>query len=332
MATGGYQIRESAVSSIGRRSRLTQSYISHMAISVVIPTKNRIDALRRTIDAVANQDLGGHRAEIIVVDNGSTDGTMQWLSEMGSQLPIELKMVVEPRPGVSAARNTAVRQAQFDLVLFLNDDTTPADASLLGAHIAAHADACGKEIAVLGRITYPPADLANPFMRWLNDDAQFDYARLDSGESPHASHFFTAHISFPRAAYVRAGGMDERLQFGFEDAALGHRMELQGVSINYHPELIVYHHHKIAPSEWHQRGRVMGRAGWHINHIYQVDPPLAEPAITPYWGALATASSILALSPTNWAWLPSPIREWVYSVVHLGSYARGYRESARARH
>jgi glycosyltransferase involved in cell wall biosynthesis len=301
-----------------------------MAISVVIPTKNRIDALRATIDALARQDLEGHQAEIIVVDNGSTDGTTQWLGEVSNHLPIAIKTMVEPHPGVSAARNAGVRQAQFDLILFLNDDTTPVSTHLLAEHIASHAYTDGKEIAVLGRITYPPEDMADPFMRWLNDDAQFDYARLDGGESPRAPHFFTAHISFPRAAYARADGMDERLQFGFEDAALGHRMELQGVPIRYHPKLIEHHHHQINISEWHRRGRAMGRAGWHINYIYPINPPLAQPATTLYWGTLSAASYVLSLFSSNWSWLPHPPREWVYSIMHLGSYARGYREARRA--
>jgi GT2 family glycosyltransferase len=310
--------------------RFARSYIGErMAISIVIPTKNRIDALRVTIDALARQDLDGHQAEIIVVDNGSTDGTTQWLGEVSSRFPIAIKTVVEAHPGVSAARNAGVRQAQFDLILFLNDDTTPVSNRLLTEHIAVHAYADGKEIAVLGLITYPPEDMTDPFMRWLNDDAQFDYARLDGGESPRAPHFFTAHISFPRAAFVRAGGMDERLQFGFEDAALGHRIELQGVPIRYHPELIVHHHHQINVPEWHRRGKAMGKAGWHINYLYPIDPPLALPATTLYWMILSVSSRILSLFSSNWSWLPHPPREWVYSVVHLGSYARGYREARR---
>jgi GT2 family glycosyltransferase len=300
-----------------------------MAISVVIPTKNRLPALQATVDAVAGQDLDGHQAEIIVVDNGSTDDTMQWLAETGRRSPVEIKTVEEPSPGVSAARNAGVRHAQFDLILFLNNDTTPVDSHLLAQHIATHARAAGKEIAALGRITYPPEDMADPFMRWLNDGAQFDYAHLDNGESPRAPHFFTAHISFPRAAYLRASGMDERLQFGFEDAALGHRMELQGVPIHYHPELVVYHHHRINVPEWHRRVESDGRAGWDVNRLYPIDPPLAQPATSLYWKTLAVAERVLALFPTNWSWLPNPFREWVYSVVHFGSYARGYLKARR---
>jgi len=301
-----------------------------MTISVVIPTKNRIQALRATIDALARQDLDGHQAEVIVVDNGSTDGTTQWLGEVSSHSPIAIKTVVEPHPGVSAARNAGVRQAQFDLILFLNDDTTPVDTHLLVGHIAAHAYTSGEEIAVLGRITYTPDDMADPFMRWLNEGAQFEYKHLDGGESPRAHHFFTAHISFPRVAFDRADGMDERLQFGFEDVALGHRMELQGVSIRYHPELVVHHHHQIDIPEWCQRSRADGRAGWFVNDIYPVDRPLAPPATTLYWRTLSVVSYLLLPFSTNWSWLPHPPREWVYGIMHFGSYARGYREAERA--
>jgi GT2 family glycosyltransferase len=303
-----------------------------MAISVVIPTKNRIQALRATIDALAKQDLNGYRAEIIVVDNGSTDGTTQWLGEVSSQSPIAIKTVVEPHPGVSAARNAGVREAQFDLILFLNDDTTPVNPRLLAEHIAAHTHADGKEVAVLGLIAYPPEDMADPFMRWLNEGSQFEYRHLDGGESPRAHHFFTAHISFPRVAFDRAGGMDERLQFGFEDVALGHRMELQGVPIRYHPELVAHHHHQIDVSERCQRSRADGRAGWFVNDIYPVDLPLAPPATTLYWRMLSAVSYVLSLFPTNWSWLPHPPREWVYGIMHFGSYARGYREAERASH
>jgi GT2 family glycosyltransferase len=300
-----------------------------MAISVVIPTKNRLPALQATVDALTGQDLESHRAEIIVVDNGSTDDTVQWLAEAGGRSPMEIKIVEEPSPGVSAARNAGVRHAQFDLILFLNNDTTPADSRLLARHIATHARTAGKEVAALGRITYPPEDMADPFMRWLNDGAQFDYAHLDNGESPRAPHFFTAHISFPRAAYLRAGGMDERLRFGFEDAALGHRMQLQGVPIHYHPELVVYHHHQIDVPEWRRRVESDGRAGWDVNRLYPIDPPLAQPATSLYWRTLATVERVLGPLPTNWSRVPSPVREWVYSIVHFGCYARGYLKARR---
>jgi glycosyltransferase involved in cell wall biosynthesis len=296
-----------------------------MRFSIVIPTKNRHAVLRTTIGALAEQTLGEHEAEVLVVDNGSTDGTLEWLEQCRADFPMPLEVVSEPTPGVSAARNAGVRRARYDHILFLNDDTAPADQQLVTGHARAHLVADRKEIAVLGRVTYPPDQLADPFMRWINDGAQFDYGRLDSGEPPRASHFYTAHISFPRSPFERANGMDERMRFGFEDAALGHRMEQQGVALCYHPELVVNHDHPIDLSTWRRRAAVMGRAGWHVNVLYPTDPPLAQPATTLYWRALEAVARALAFIPTDWSRLPSPIRERAYVILNQGFYAHGYR-------
>ncbi len=300
-----------------------------MRISVVIPTKNRLPVLRNTVMALAGQALGEHEAEVVVVDNGSTDGTLEWLEQCRARFPLPLEVLSEMTPGVSAARNAGVRRARHDHILFLNDDTAPSDQRLLAGHARAHRMADGKEIAVLGRVTYPPEQLADPFMRWLNDGAQFDYGRLDGGEPPCAPHFYTAHISFSRSPFERASGMDERIQFGFEDAALGHRMEQQGVPIHYHPELVVHHDHPIDLSTWRRRAVVMGRAGWHVNTLSPTYPPLAQPATTLYWRALEAAAQALALISTDWSRLPSTLRERVYVIMNQGFYAHGYRLAAK---
>jgi len=121
-----------------------------MRISIVIATKNRLAALRSTIRALARQTLGEHEAEVVVVDNGSTDGTLEWLEHCRAQFPLPLEVFSEPTPGVSAARNAGVRRARHGHILFLNDDTAPADEWLVAGHIREHLMAGASEIAVLG--------------------------------------------------------------------------------------------------------------------------------------------------------------------------------------
>ena len=300
-----------------------------MKFSIVIPTKNRLAVLRNTVRALAEQTLGEHEAEVVVVDNGSTDGTLEWLAQCRVRFPMPLEVLSELTPSVSAARNAGVRRARYDHILFLNDDTAPSDQRLVAGHARAHRTAAGKEIAVLGRVTYPPDQLADPFMRWINDGAQFDYGRLDGGEPPRAPHFYTAHISFPRSPFERASGMDERIRFGFEDAVLGYRMEQQGVPIRYHPELIVQHDHPLDLSAWRRRAIVMGRAGRLVNALYTTDPPLAQPATTFYWRALEAAARALGFIPADWSRLPAPIRDRVYIILNQGFYARGYRQAMK---
>lgn len=298
-----------------------------MSVSVVVPTKDRIDVLRETVRALAAQDLGGLEAELLVVDNGSADGTVEWLREVAGDLPVPLRVLVEPAAGVSAARNTAVREARHETILFLNDDTVPCDAGLLAGHAAAH-NRAGREIAVLGKISYRPEELADPLLRWLNDHGQFAYRQLETGEPPGVNHFYTAHISFSRRSFLAAGGMDERLRFGFEDAALGRRLAAEGVDIEYHRELLVHHVHPMGVADLRRRGVAMGRAGRQVNDLYPSEPPLAHRATTLFWIVAMLGERALAAVPSEWKRLPSPLREWCYSAIYLGSYARGYRAAA----
>ena len=85
-------------------------------ISVVIPTFNRRDYLARAIESVMSQSFSA--MECIVVDDGSTDGTAQWLHDTYP----EVICVTQSQQGVSAARNHGIRLAKGDWIAFLDSD------------------------------------------------------------------------------------------------------------------------------------------------------------------------------------------------------------------
>ena len=87
-----------------------------MKISVIIPTFNRIDLLKRAIDSVLNQSIKPY--DIIVVDDGSTDGT----SEMIQQKYKSIKLIQQKNSGVSVARNNGIKNAQGDWIALLDSD------------------------------------------------------------------------------------------------------------------------------------------------------------------------------------------------------------------
>ena len=93
-------------------------------ISVVIPTYNRSHTLMRAINSVLSQT---HPAfEIIVVDDGSTDGTKEWLQAHGfckkDTKELEKKYLIQENGGVSSARNLGVKNAKGDFIAFLDSD------------------------------------------------------------------------------------------------------------------------------------------------------------------------------------------------------------------
>lgn len=302
-----------------------------MDISVVIPTRDRCAHLVRTLEAFAAQDVGDLLAEVIVIDNGSSDDTLMRCRELISEFPYPLQVIVETTTGVSAARNRGVATASGEVILSVNDDTRPAGPSLLRHHLDAHRTA-GTRTAVLGAIRFAAGAVSdNPFLSWLETGPQFDFDHLDSGDPVTVHHWYTAHMSFRRELFLAIGGMDERFPFGFEDIEFGHRMSLAGVRLLYRSDLRLIHDHQLTPSDWRRRNERMGVAGVFLNRVHPTDPPLAEPAVGLWWRYRRFEDDILRRLPTDWCWAPERLRTHVYKAIHDGSYARGYQSAAARR-
>jgi glycosyltransferase involved in cell wall biosynthesis len=89
--------------------------------SIVVPTRNRAESLRRLLGTLLAQDVGDIRYELIVVDNNSFDATHTVVEEYAAADP-RLKYLLEPRPGVSHARNTGIVNAAAPIIAFVDDD------------------------------------------------------------------------------------------------------------------------------------------------------------------------------------------------------------------
>ena len=87
-----------------------------MKISVIIPTYNRRHTLQRAIDSVATQTF--EPFEIIIIDDGSQDGTKGWIKEKYSSI----KYIYQSNNGVSSARNKGINLAQGSWVALLDSD------------------------------------------------------------------------------------------------------------------------------------------------------------------------------------------------------------------
>jgi glycosyltransferase involved in cell wall biosynthesis len=164
-----------------------------MEISVVVPTFNRRKIVLRTVEALSAQNLPFASYEIIVVDDGSNDGTVEALRLL--QPRCRFRVIEQENRGPSAARNTGFRAAAANLVLFLDDDML-ADPGLVAAHIAAHAQP-GRCVAFGALYISPdsPFTLAaecfnreigayhlerkrNPQLEWHMEDCVFSNASL----------------------------------------------------------------------------------------------------------------------------------------------------------
>jgi glycosyltransferase involved in cell wall biosynthesis len=296
------------------------------SLSVVIPTKDRATALSRTLATLEAQQAGDARVETIVVDNGSSDGTLEQVRERaaGSSLPI--KLLEQPARGPAAARNAGVEAANGEVLLFLGDDTEPDGAELLRAHLDLHAARPEQTYGVLGRITWSPRNPVTPFMRWLeNGGPQFHYNELDPGPVDAASYFYSSHASVKRSILERTGGFDERFPTAaVEDTELGVRLADAGLELDYHPELLVLHDHPTTPAQSLSRSVAVGRSAALYNRLRPDRPhPGVQPPRGLAWSAVRAAAPLLGALAR--APLPKGLRERVWLAMTRGGYARGYR-------
>ena len=119
-------------------------FMGYIEVSVVIPTYNRRDVLRDMLMSLARQTLPCERYEVVVVVDGSTDGTWEMLQEL--ETPYQLSSHYQTNAGlgsevfssgVSVARNRGARLAQGQVVLFMDDDLD-ALPELLEEHARVH--------------------------------------------------------------------------------------------------------------------------------------------------------------------------------------------------
>jgi len=299
-------------------------------LSVVIPTRNRLVTLLRTLDRVLGQEAPGDGFEVIVVDNGSTDDTPSSLAALERRSGGGLRTVSEPLRGPAAARNAGAAAARGDVLLFLGDDTEPAADDLLAEHSALHAARPEHEYAVLGRVVWDERRTVTPLMRWLDTGPQFAYELLSPGPVDVAGYFYTAQVSLKKAAFDAAGGFDTRFPYAaVEDMELGLRLRRRGVVLDYHPELLVLHSHPTTLDRWLERMRLVGQSAALLERIQPNDPsPTVSMPTGPLYAGVRVAAPVFRRfdRPAGPRWL----QRLRWRILHHAAYARGYRDGPPA--
>jgi GT2 family glycosyltransferase len=231
-----------------------------MRASIIIPTYNRLQDLRRVIAAVRSQTgpLGGD-IEVVVVDDGSGDGTWDWLSgQSGETGFVPLR---QGNAGPASARNRGVEAAGGDIVIFLGDDTIP-QPGWLATHLEEHRlFGDSGPVAVLGYTSFP-ADAESPFLRFINEyGAQFGYLLIEDPCAVPFNFFYTSNISLPRNELERQGGFREDFPAAaWEDIEFAYRAAADGLRIRYQPRARTIHHHCVQPRTFCRRQRTSGHS------------------------------------------------------------------------
>ncbi|MCK5364029.1 MAG: glycosyltransferase [Gammaproteobacteria bacterium] len=238
-------------------------------MSVVIPSRDKRALLARTLDALRTQQPGPEDWEIVVVNDGSTDDTGAFLTELASVEP-RLKVVTPPaNVGRAAARNLGWRAAAGRWIVFLDDDIV-APPGLLRAHLDILA--ADPTNGTIGPALTDPAIIDAPHFFYLDTRG---VAKLPGGPAP-GKYFVTQNAGVLREALARIGGFDEDFSaYGFEDMDLGFRLEDAGVRFQVleAPVPCHIHHHTLA--DYLDKKRICGRSS--LRQVAQRHPErLAE--------------------------------------------------------
>lgn len=182
-------------------------------VSILICTRNRASHLRETLASVARLEVPPSlQPELIVVDNASTDATAETVRTL--TLPnMPIRLIQETRRGVGHARNTAVREATGDILLFTDDDIRlPANwlAKMCAPILSGEAD------AVVGKVTIAP-HLLRPWMDAFHRTALSSTEAMDEAAP---RDMFGANMGFSRSVLATIPAFDPELGPGTAIGAL----------------------------------------------------------------------------------------------------------------
>jgi GT2 family glycosyltransferase len=273
---------------------------SELSVAVVIPSWNSAGLLPRCLDSLAGQ---GAELEPMVVDNGSSDGSLELLRERG--VP---HVSLAENTGFAAAVNLGAARTKAPLVLALNADTVlePGAVGRLAEALAAENDLGGVQPRILqlepgGKSDGERARLYSRGMALSADGRAFE---AGAGE-PQDSRSATAREVFGvcgaacllrRELFERLGGYDERYFAFYEDVDLNVRARIAGWRFAYVPEAVVWH---------------LGNASW-----------LAEAPSPGAWNARLVARNRLA---TQAKFMPARSLPRI-AAVEAGALARATRQ------
>jgi len=206
-----------------------------MFVSVVIPTYNRRPILEKCLLALEQQQACPliDRYEVVVVDDGSTDGTPDWLRQNATRFP-HVRLIEQSHGGPAEGRNRGVDHAQGDVIVFIDSDLVVTDSFL-----SCHAGSLVSSWAERGdRLCFTYGAVVNT--------ANFEQPTAERHKLRDLSwaYFATGNVAIDKDVLQRAGLFDTGFRlYGWEDLELGERLRRMGVKLIKCPAAVGYHWH-----------------------------------------------------------------------------------------
>jgi glycosyltransferase involved in cell wall biosynthesis/peptidoglycan/xylan/chitin deacetylase (PgdA/CDA1 family) len=213
------------------------SKVLSVNLSIIVPTRNRCQVLiSQTLPTMFSQQLRSGSFEIVVVVDGSTDGTSRELAKLQPGNP--LRFIEQANRGPSTARNVGIRAARGEYILFIDDDIL-CGPNLFQQHLDAHAGS-GPAL-VYGPISIapgtPPSVLKYANEQWYRE--YYGKINQQNGVRLPQDDYLISNSSMPRQLLMDCGGFDETMT-AKEDYELGLRLWNMGIEFKYVREAVAF--------------------------------------------------------------------------------------------
>jgi GT2 family glycosyltransferase len=295
--------------------------MSQAALSVVVPTYNRRELLSRTLPALLQRAREEGPAEVVVVVDGSADGTLEMLAGLGRDP--RLQVISQENRGLAAARNRGAETAGAATVLFLDDDML-LDEGALAMHRAAHAPE--GERVVFGSLGLAPGSRRSFLKEGVEIWGEQVRARLSApGYRLRFDDCHFGHASMSRSLLRSCGGFDESfVRFGNEDYDLGWRLLQARAEMRFLPGAVARQIYDKDMPRWLRDCQCVGEADQVLaakhpllNNELRLSAPPAHPLrrlarrcglagtdpAAPLWALLESSLSLLEKSGARGRWL-----------------------------
>lgn len=243
-------------------------------VSVVIASYNVERHLARQLEALAAQQCPWPW-EVILADNGSTDRTLAIAEEFRERLP-QLRVIdASSRRGAAAARNSAVRVARGEWIVFCD-----ADDEVAPGWLAAMARGLSEHPSVAARLDHER--LNAPWSR----SVRHLQTGLSQTSTPFLTYTYAAALGVHRSAHDLVGGFDESLWLACEDRDYCYRLQLAGVPLTLVPEALVHYRHRDTLRGIYHQARAYGVGNVRMYRDYRhlgLQRPSASRALTSWF-------------------------------------------------
>ncbi len=203
-------------------------------VSVVIPTYNRKDMLKECLESLFNQTYPKDKYEIIVVNDGSTDGTEEVLKEYAKKAPCAFKWLTQQNKGSYAARNLGIKNARGEIICFIDDDCI--------------ADKRWLEELVRGFTDDGIGGVGGKIKAYSLKTSVEKYAKMDQESAIRNSFLITCNAAYRKDILEIVGYFDSYFRSG-GDNDMGIRVTWKGYKLKYASNAIVYHEHRTTLSD-----------------------------------------------------------------------------------